>query len=663
MREPQPRSIRSDAKGLLWRPASDPVITLPHPIPTGELPLDVGSTYVDREVLQIVQAAHPLRFTLRGWRRVPQLGSLQEAESRRLQEMEGEPAFRDRHDAEGNRYPALLCRRFVGGRERVDLTAAALKALRLRVGLETGYREADSFGQEYLVRLVPHRQGYIEVGLSWPGGGQGGAESGSAPRLWRIDEDAQRVMEVILGQVGRQCQNPVQIPAVVFRVLLAREHDPNWKWYVERLLHTLGDVRFKMLGGDLTPSKLYGRFLAQWAYHGAGPGGHGAGAYELWVTPGFLGALRAFEADTFALASGASATRYDLTQPISAQRKSELGWGWDPKARARRTPQATLLPIEAGAPLYHAAAGLTPAQVRFAYFLQGQITRHQDGVGKGHHARRLSAKAADAQAARPYGGAFCPLLPGGQQFHGALGRFRQNAECGWTLAGRSSKRRSARGDLFDILGYELPDAAAGRDRSVRQALDDLRTVVEDYLEGVLALHIRGQWYRVADVRQRAVEELLTSANLFPFLPDDWRARQRQRFEVHMAERVARGEASCAWTLPADEIGAQRAYVRLVTGEEVTPDEDMPLHMRLQQARLGRDLSLQAVGVLFGVSREMVRQWELGPGAARAGRSRGRSISRRLAPLVQGWVDTGAIPPSDELTPRHDAAGRWLDRAG
>lgn len=190
------------------------------------------------------------------------------------------------------------------------------------------------------------------------------------------------------------------ISAVVFRVLLGLEADAHWKRRVEDGLLALTACSFRILGGDLAGTKQYGTFLAQWSYQPAGRGDHGQGVYHLWITPGFLGALRLFEVGTRTLPAGEAVTAFDLTRRPTQVQAAELGWGVDPKTRRRRKAQVTLSYFDAGAPLYHAAEKLPPAAAAWVYFVESQLTRRCDALAKGHDAPRAGASAADAHKPR-----------------------------------------------------------------------------------------------------------------------------------------------------------------------------------------------------------------------------------------------------------------------
>jgi hypothetical protein len=76
-------------------------------------------------------------------------------------------------------------------------------------------------------------------------------------------ERGRSIMEVLLGQVGVQRRNPIEIRANAFRPLLwpNGEAPQNWKRDVEAVLTSLSHVKFILRGGGI---KAKGVFLASY---------------------------------------------------------------------------------------------------------------------------------------------------------------------------------------------------------------------------------------------------------------------------------------------------------------------------------------------------------------------------------------------------------------
>jgi len=68
----------------------------------------------------------------------------------------------------------------------------------------------------------------------------------------------------------------------------------------------------------------------------------------------------------------------------------------------------------------------------------------------------------------------------------------------------------------------------------------------------------------------------------------------------------------------------------------------------------RQLSLAAVGALFGVSHAMVSRWERGQEPDADGIVRGKPIPRELVPFMTRWLQTGEAPSAEELAARTTA---------
>jgi hypothetical protein len=70
--------------------------------------------------------------------------------------------------------------------------------------------------------------------------------------------------------------------------------------------------------------------------------------------------------------------------------------------------------------------------------------------------------------------------------------------------------------------------------------------------------------------------------------------------------------------------------------------------------LQRELSLAAVGEIFGVSPVMVYKWEQGSEPDEDGKVLGKPIAAELVPLILRWVDSEEMPTAEELARRKTA---------
>ena len=662
--------------------------TFPAPVAAMKktFPLAFGRTVMDSSSLEFLRQLHKVRLPATRWASLPSWDELQEEEVRRLREEEGEAAFQDfrRKTGDPEERRALLRRVYKDGgkTEEVRLTTEGEKRLQIRQGMGKGFRYFDrQAGKEYLVRLFQVGKGYLRVGLSWYGMAGPWVEewnrelqkqtaaiaAGKTPRSLfedldqesrdRVDRlvrraqilaDGRRLMEAVLGQVGRQGRNPVRIPAVTLRTLLKLTTDKDWKARVEGGLGALRACEFGVRSFDMETVKGYGNFLAEWWYRGAGPGDHGEGDYFLHVTPGFLGCLTVFESGKFRLSSGREVTGYNFGKTLTKEEKKALGWGRGGKA------VSTFSGFDAGRVFYSAAQGLTSEQENLVAFLEAELTRRKDPAASPRKAAQVKRTAKDANEPRLYGRKDCPLLQDGKLYHGALGHFRRSPETGRSLYGQRTRSSATGGGhtegLLSVLGYSLPPGAAHKERKkvVRQALEDLKAVVVDYLGGVVAARHGGKWLSLEEASRLPEKDLGRKTKWSLFLPETWREDQKRTWEARMEERAARGEEPHAWTVTEDPVEAERARELLLEDVEGTT----PLRHRLRAARLERGLSLAHVGDLFGVSKVAVSKWETGTEPDEEdGVVRGRPIPAELEAAVLRWVETGEAPTAEELASR------------
>jgi hypothetical protein len=653
--------------------------------------LSFGPTRAEAQAHYFVKNLHQLHLPRR-WQTIPRWDDLVAEEIQRLQEDFGEDAFR----RDAARDEKLRRRTDRQGREVVSLAPEAERGLRIRSGLgSAGFRAVDpKSGREYLVRLVQFGAGYLEVGLSWFG------RAGPLVDEWREQrtkeaEQAQRealqgvpfenladeergrldamlarircwdygrkILEAVLGQVGRQAQNPVVVPAEELRVLLGLRDDRNWKEKVDGALEGLRYLDSKLRAIDLD-RVLYGyaTALTSWTYIGRGPGGgHGEGEYFLEVGQQFLGCLRAFESGRRKLRGGLDAVTYDWSREVPADERAALGW--TRKSREGGKEAERFHAFDAGRVFYHAAEGLTPEQDRLVDFLERELTLRQnaaakDGAGQ-PWTKRVRSDAEDANEPRLYDQTFCPLLPEGLRFHGALGHFTKNAECGRTLGGTARREGPFGGahyrGLLAEMGYLLEPGGATEHRrqAVEDALQDLRAVVVDYLHGlVVARGPSGQWLTAEEAQGLPWDALVNKTRWLLFLPETWREDRRRRWQEKTGFLPTEDEAEARRVREARRAGEDEAVPAQV-GPGVGL-EGSPLYVRLHVAMKGRGLTQGAVAQLFGVSQPAVSLWFKGTEPdPETGAVKGKPIPVELRPLLERWVTTGEPPTADELAAR------------
>lgn len=662
------------------------------PVPAERRPafsLSFGITRADARAMDFVDHVQRLHLPKR-WSSIPRWEDLAAQEIRRLREEYGEDAFR----RSGGRDAQLVRRTDRDGREVVRLATEAERTLKIAAGLRTGFLRVDERDSvEYLVRLVQAGTGYLEVGLSWFGfagplvddwraglrkdadravlEAQQGVlfENLAEDRQRRLDtlltrvrilDHGRRAMEMILGQLGRQAQNPVVVPAEAFRVLLGLQEDDDWKSKVDGCLLGLQHLRSALRSFDLDRDLYgYGTFLAGYTHVGRGRGAHGDGDYYLEVGQQFVGCLQVFERGRRKLRGKVEAVTFDWSREIPSAERATLGW--TRKSRAEGVEADRFHVFDSGRVFYNAAEGLTPEQEQLVAFLEAQLTRRRDTAAKDPTTgrpwcRKARPDADDAHEPRTYTRTFCPLLPEDQCFHGALSHFAKNAEAGRTLGGAARREGRTGGahtaGLLHEMGYLLEPGGAteARRRTVEKALEDLRAVVVDYLGGIVAARgPDGSWLTAAEAQAFPWDALVYRTRWFLFMPEDWREARRRRWEERTGYRATE-----------DEAAARRVRESRWSGEDALPSpvggrvglEGSPLRLRLHVAMKERGLSQGAVAQLFGVSQPVVSLWFKGTEPdPDTGEVKGKPIPAELVPLVERWVSTGEPPTEEELEAR------------
>lgn len=616
------------------------------------------------------------RLTLpRKWASVPRWDDLVTLEVEKILGREGEAALESRPGS-----PARLRETSTG----LSLTKAGVADLEETYGPGCFRRvelDADKRQREYLVRILPvEGGGRMEFrtswyGSAWPLMGDGlevqrhrleGLKSGTqgdlfedlpphvqeaADRDLRTMEhirDAKSLMEHVALKFGAEGRNPVHVTAAELRMVLGCETSPDGLARVRGALRSLEEVSFTLeLTGTADPFRLSGRFLSSSLYYPKGPGDHADGDFYLGISPPFIGGLRIFEVRGRKLRDVREITVFDWrTKPPKEERKALAGF-------SRRQTRLAV-------PLF-TAKGFTESQKALFRFLQENLTRKKAPIQRHRKGRRdlkTSRGAKDAHHHRPYGHEFCPLIPKGTVYAGALGEFLPSPESGWTLAGTATSRTATggghTGGLLSVMGHPYPSgrAVAARRGSVKKALEDLRFVVEEVLGGLVAAQWEGRWGTLEDAKKLHEAVLSRKVKFYPFLPLDLRAKVKEILDAYHADRFEKGETPYRWevTAPPEDAGPVLVPEVLETEEE-NPEgettgslEGTALWARLRVARTARKLSQAKVGALFGVIQQALAAWERGPEA-------GKPVPPELVPLVRRWVETGTPPTEEELASR------------
>lgn len=661
-------------------------------------PVAFRTAVVDNDVADILGRVVHLNMPVRRWETVPKLADLEAEEVARLTAAHGNVAFGD------ETHEALLVKRNKSKDQAVvRLAANAKRDLKVRAGLDgNGYRDTED-GVEYLVRVFETPRGFLEIGLSWERMAgpwvmdwreQVTAEAKKAEKdiseslyenldddrrkqanrlLYMVNRmgDGWKVLEVVLTQLGATGFNPVRMPAVALRVLLQIENDPHWKSRIDAALECLRGISVRVDGFAGEPAKARGNLVSWWQYQGAGAGSHGEGEYWITVTPQAVGCLKVFESGVRKI-HGRDVTRYTFGT-LEAKAKIE-------KAKHDKDVGfAGYKAIDSGSPYYAVAEGLSAPEKALMALLDTEETKRGDTARDYPPGRRKEIQrppnAKDAKEPRVYDSSFCPLLEPGKTYHAALAHFSRNPEAGWTLGGTSSRATATGGarvgGLLDRMGFLVPPGreSAVRANYIRQALNAMKRVVVDYLEGVVVAHEgSGRWLSFASASSMPERDMKTVKWLF-FLPPDWRDIRRRKWEAHQAERQAKGETTHAWKTTSDTKVAETA-LQALRGQAgvVEVNDDTPgaaggrglvlVRHRLRKARLDRGLTLDAIGAMFGVGREAVRRWEVGVEPDEEdGKIHGKPIPHDLLPLIVRWIETNEAPTSHEIQGRRQRPAR------
>lgn len=534
---------------------------------------------IDRETAYVLDCLRENQLPVDGSAMRP-WSDLVAAEVARLQKDEGENAF---HKIPRVR-DALLVEKTKKGETVVELTAEGAQALRSREG-RLGFRERHGDG-ERLVKVLPSG---VEVTLSWnqlattlsadhrrkvvdqltreeheAEGCLYQDEKERSQRRQRIEAiksyaDAQRIFHNVVTRHDPKLGSTVAIPLWELKALLdIPDDDPDALQRIKSASSLLLGLRWSIRSGDgFVESVAVSRFIYDGAPRGKDMRSRRGNPH-----------LRA-DALFF----------YDIREG-SIQALGAYFSGNAPKGASPRWIETTTL-----ASHVEGAAGFTARQSRLWQHLRAQLTRRRD-------ASRFYPVIPNDSTPRSYDSRFCPLLPAGREFSGALGRFavKRRPESGFTLQ-----------HLVRQMGV-VPHGAKQRSKAVEEALADIDRVVVKTFGGVVAARTSGgTWVKLDEVR-RWEWVIAEKVALFIFLPPDIAGREKEVVEDHHRRRKERGETdldvlvadpevAAAENPPSDRDAAFREEVRLIRN-----------HLGMTQARLALEL---------GVDRTQLLRWEQG----------------------------------------------------
>lgn len=659
-------------------------------------PLAFGQAMGDAHSMALVQKAHKLRFP-RTLKKIQQWPDIQADEIADLKgSLSGDLDAYSDDDLEA----IGLKRRPQRGTKREDwplsLTSKHEKKLRFECGQHPdGFLDLDRNKRAAIYKTGRDSRGQkIEMWLSWDGSGApfltgdlkriigdlqdklaahenadqlslfhhmpDEAKQQLEQKLDRLNlyNRGRRLMEVLLGAVSRGHRNPVTIPASAFRDLfwnLADKPPPkNWKRDVEEVLS--GCMALSAIWKAIGKGS-YGQtsFIGDWEYVPAGPGRHGDGAYLINVQAPFIGCLSLFEAGRSEISRSRktieprplldNVSHYDFSTKLGKDDRKKLNY----------------IRFDAGRPFYDQAAGLTAEQANLHRWIEENITLNHDTARRKEMQVRRNASGADSP--RLYDSSWCPSLPEGHQFVGALGHFSRSPEAGRTLGGTASRSGHADG-LIAVAEYQQKPGRAHNQREevVRRILEDLKAVAVEYLGGHLFGKLNAgertddgngvQWLRLDELATLDSDTLSKKVKMHIFLPADWKDRRVAHFEAKSGRKVTESQQQAEAAYQA-QLAGQATPAPMATPTK--PEDDgttilpgAPVQNRLYGAMKIRGLKNVDVARIFHVDKATVGRWIYGMKDGQDDPTKARRIPGDLAALMHRWVDANQEPTLEEL---------------
>lgn len=577
--------------------------------------------------------------------------------------------------------------------EAFVLSSRARGELRKNKGVK-GFREiikdADKVRREYLIKHIPVQGGgYVEGRLTWYQSTwllsgkdveererelkeaqkqpflfddldyQGQKEINRRLAFLSNIREARVLMPTLLKKFGQLGENPLKVPAWELRkVLNALGDSSSGHERVKGCLRALQELKFELKIAGVSSSqgggeRAFGSFLETVYYIPGGPGRHGDGDWIIRLSEAAVGCLKVFSQGAPVIKDLRKTLQvYDWRKKLSKEEKEELKLGEYMKC------------FSALGTYFDQAKGFTKYQRRLREWIERQITLKKDTTKRGAPYKKVKVTAPDSEEPRLYDSRFCPFLKDGLFYHGALGHFRRNPETGRRLFGTLQKSTRSGGlrppGLLSEMGYYLPSGGADRTRAemTRFALEDMKAVVEEALGGIVAGKFKGEWIRLGHVKKLRTEEVLKEVTWFFFLPEDWRERLHNVIEEHSKREFLNGQSPFMVRITnnlTDKLAAEASRGFTIDRKDNSEKDGvnrLPLQNRLRIARVERELKLEDVGRLFGVSKMTVSNWERGPELdPETGKRKGKPIPSNIAPLLVRWIETGTAPTPEELSHR------------
>jgi hypothetical protein len=585
------------------------------------------------------------------------------------------------------------------GEESYELTKAESEKLRDSLDGKVFREERNDPGRGQSLAIVKRIQtgdGTLEVAFSWYGmdwklveGGRDKMEEAFVSVLKKDEDrlfpeltepqrdrlrnqiehiqflrDSERLMGLLVDRFGQAASNVFSIPLWELKALFECEHDPHAMDRINGAFFCLTKLEFVQTFSSKTKQKGgtgYGPFLVFYQLP-AGRDGDVIVEVSSWA----IGALRIFEKgrkgypyvidekrleDPHARPSG-EIVEYDFSRKLERDKRKELSKALeDHKARITHKDTA-VIPHLVNA-LARGDNRKKDRLTRLLEFMATELTRNRDP----RRDKKPPDKSLPPKSPRLYDRFFCPLLEG-RRLAGALAHQKHNPESGRTLYGGSRQATSRSGGapegLLSVLNYEYSSSKKALP-CIRDALLLMLEVVEDTLDGLVALKSGEKWERARDVLkdESRLAAVARDYRVHLFFPENYTDRLHEIYNQYQEERARTQNLPYIPTItkdPAlhrvnnqDRPGTLEVEARVSRAELLTP-----LHEKLQTARNARGLTQKQLGALFGVSDRTVKFWENFKRDDLGEITKGRPIPKQIIPFLERWLKDGTPPTKEEM---------------
>lgn len=421
-----------------------------------------------------------------------------------------------------------------------------------------------------------------------------------------------QVLARLRAEQASQRQETIEVDADTFKLWIwgTEEAPDNWLSTIRETLGMLVDISATVVG--ITQGA--GASLIRYEYRTKDAPGKGQDAakgargsnlvFLVTLNRALLGGIASLESGERTLPSGVKTLTFDTSEKNRREKKKEI----------EKVDQLNYSP-EVHLGHFLDLLGESPETQRIGQTLADHITPAGAAVAKGWTVKPKGRKNPDGTMERHYTARFCPLIPEGSFFHGALGSFGQTPENGWKMGGKHNELRRTNYSLLEFMGLDLPQGAneAGRREVYLQGLKALLRVVVEWGDGLLAVKLSGKWYDLGTPMEEAkLLHLLKEGRIFPFFSPGWIDKVRAAYETKTNLRLpkSRDEADAArWKKPTDE-------------------EGFPFQVQFKATMERYGLNQSQTAKVLGVSKMTVSNWITGK----------KPLSPESAKKVKEWMD-------------------------